>query len=59
MMTVLNLPRQERFRKVQMWCHTHYPTSEEYTGVLRLLVDKYSVLKDKFGNGIVILHHTI
>ena len=31
---------------LQMWCHTHYPTSEEYTGVLRLLVDKYPVLRD-------------
>ena len=38
---------------IQMWSHTHYPTSQEYTGVLRMLVEKYPVLKDKFGNGIV------
>ena len=38
---------------LQMWNHTHYPTSQEYTGVLRTLVAKYPVLKDKFGNGIV------
>ena len=38
---------------LQMWCHTQYPTSGKYTGALRMLVDKYPVLKDKFGNGIV------
>ena len=38
---------------LQMWNHTQYPTSQEYTGVLRTLVEKHPVLKDKFGNGIV------
>ena len=38
---------------LQMWCHTQYPTPSEYNGALRMLVDKYPVLQDKFGNGIV------
>ena len=43
---------------LQMWSHTHYPTSQEYTGVLRALVAKYPVLKEKFGNGIVSVVYT-
>ena len=38
---------------LQVWCHTLYPTTGEYNGALRMLVDKYPVLQDKFGNGIV------
>ena len=38
---------------LQMWYHTQYPTTGEYNGALRMLVDKYPVLQDKFGNGIV------
>ena len=38
---------------IQMWSYTHYPSSHEYTSVLYSLVEKYPVLKDKFGNGIV------
>ena len=33
--------------------HTSYPTSEEYTFVCRLLIEKYPFLKDKLGNGYV------
>ena len=38
---------------LQMYQHTTYPTSEEYTTVCRRLVEKYPFLKDTVGNGIV------
>ena len=38
---------------MQMWVFTMYPSLEEYTGVCRMLVNKYPVLKDSIGNGIV------
>lgn len=37
----------------QMWVHTMYPLSEEYTGVLNLLLENYPVLGDCIGTGIV------
>ena len=38
---------------IQVHQHTEYPTSEEYTGVCRKLIQRYPFVKDKVGNGIV------
>ena len=40
----------------QMWVHTKYPLPAEYTGVLEMLLNKYPVLGDCIGNGIVSFH---
>jgi len=37
----------------EMWRYTQYPTSEEYTGVCKLLIQEHPVLKDTIGNGFV------
>lgn len=38
---------------IQIYQHTMYPSSEEYTTVCRKLIERYPYLKDKVGNGIV------
>ena len=38
---------------IQVYQHTTYPTSDEYTGICRKLIERYPFLKDKVGNGIV------
>jgi hypothetical protein len=38
---------------IQVHQHTDYPTSAEYIGVCRKLIERYPFLKDKVGNGIV------
>ena len=40
---------------LQMYQHTTYPTSEEYTTVCKLLIEKYPILQDSCGNGYVSL----
>ena len=37
----------------EIWRYTQYPSSEDYTTVCKLLVQKYPVLKDTIGNGFV------
>ena len=37
----------------QIWVHTAYPSSMEYTSVCYMLIQKYPVLTDSVGNGIV------
>ena len=37
----------------QMWIHTEYPQSAEYTEVCRILVTTFPTLEDSTGNGIV------
>ena len=36
-----------------MWAHTSYPSSHEYTEVCRKLVTTYPILRDAIGNGFV------
>jgi len=37
----------------EMWKHTEYPKSDEYTKVCKALVQKYPILQDIIGNGYV------
>ena len=37
----------------QMYACTQYPTPEEYTAVCNGLIEKYPILKDTIGTGIV------
>lgn len=37
----------------ELWSHTQFPTSAEYTAVCQMLVSRHPSLKDTIGNGYV------